>query len=206
MRQVIQPTVCTNKYQILVEEDEPSSSFLIGDSIIRQQMWQTFAVKLEKKTHCSVLSGAGVDDVTDLFDQVSEEATNESIFVLHTGANDVRKTRSEELLAKYQKLIQQHKTKSSKIMISGVLPRIAADNVFYSKEFSLKNRLETLCKEYGIEFVNMWNDFYNKIGLFTENDLYLSHVGVASFGRLHKETTEIMVKIGGSSQAVRPAQ
>ncbi len=114
------------------------------------------------------MPGAGIDDVTDLFDQVSEEVTNESLFVVHTGTNDVRKTLSEDLLDTYRKLIQQYKTKSSKVMISGVLPRIAADSGFYSKTFSLNNRLETLCKEHGIKFVNMWNDFHNKPGLFKE--------------------------------------
>ncbi len=68
-------------------------------------------------------------------------------------------------------------------MVSGVLPRIAADNGFYSTAFSLNNRLETLCKEHGIEFVNMWNDFYNKPGLFKEDGLHLSPVGSARFGR-----------------------
>ncbi len=130
---------------------------------------------------------ARIDDVTDLFDQVSEEVTNESLFVVHTGTNDVRKTRSEDLLEKYRKLIQQYKTKSSKIMISGVLPRIAAENGFYSKAFSLNNRLETICKEHGMEFVNMWNDFNNKTGLFKEDDLHLSPVGAARFGRLLSE-------------------
>ncbi len=153
------------------------------------------------------MPGAGIDDVTDLFDQLSEEATNESLFVVHTGTNDVRKTRSEELVDKYRKLIQQYKTKSSKIMISGVLPRLAEDNGFYSKVFSLNNRLETLCKEHGIEFVNMWNDFYNKPGLFKEDGLHLSPVGTAKFGRLLSEAVRTFwAKNGGSSQGVRPAQ
>ncbi len=128
---------------------------------------------------------AGVNDVTDLFDQVSEEVTNESLFVVHTGI----KTHSEDLLDKYRKLIQQYKTKSSKIMISGVLSRIATDNVFYSEVFSLNHSLETICKEHGIEFVNMWNDFYNKSGLFKEmaNICHLC-VGAARFGRMLKRS------------------
>ena len=206
VRQVIQPTVCSNRYQILEEDDEPSSSFLIGDSLIRQQLTE-FCGRVKEKRRLFCVPGAGVDDVTDLFDQVSEEATNESLFVLHTGTNDVRTTRSEDLLDKYRKLIQQYKTKSNRIMISGVLPRVAADNVFYSKAFSLNNRLETLCKEHGIEFVNMWNDFYNKTGLFQEDGLHLSSVGAARFGRLLSEAVRrFWSKNGGSSQGVRSAQ
>ncbi len=90
-------------------------------------------------------------------------------------------------------------------MISGVLPRIAAENGFYGKAFSLNNRLETLCKEHGIEFVNMWND--NKPGLFKEDGLHLSPVGAARFSRLLSEAVrKFWAKNGGSSQGVRPAQ
>ena len=69
-------------------------------------------------------------------------------------------------------------------MISGVLPRIAADNSFYSKAFSLNNRLRNLCKDHDVEFVDMWNDFYNRTGLYHTDGLHLSAVGAARFGRL----------------------
>ena len=69
-------------------------------------------------------------------------------------------------------------------MISGVLPRISADNLFYSKAFSLNNRLQSLCREEGIEFIDMWNDFYRQTGLFQSDGLHLSAVGAARFGRL----------------------
>ena len=38
VRPIIQPTVCSNRFKILEEEDEPASSFLVGDSMIRQQL------------------------------------------------------------------------------------------------------------------------------------------------------------------------
>ena len=206
VRQVIKPTVCSNRYQILEEEDEPSSTFLVGDSMIRQQLTE-FCGRVKEKRRLFCVPGAGVDDITDLFDQVSEEATNESLFVLHTGTNDVRKTRSEELLDKYRKLIEQYKTKSSNIILSGVLPQIAADNYFYSKAFSLNKRLKTLCRQHGIEFVDMWNDFYNKTGLFKDDGLHLSSVGAARFGRLLNEAVRrFWSKNGGSSQGTRPVQ
>ena len=185
-RRVIQPTKCSNRFQILEEEDEPESSYLVGDSIIRQQLTE-FCGRVKDKRRLFCLPGAGVDDVTGVLDQVSEEATAESLFVIHTGTNDVRKTRSEELLNKYRRLIQQYKTKSSNIIISGVLPRISADNIFYSKAFSLNNRLQSLCREQGVVFVDMWNDFYNKTGLFQNDGLHLSAVGAARFGRLLNE-------------------
>ncbi len=89
--------------------------------------------------------------------------------VLHKGTNDAREPRSKDLLDKYRKLIQQDKTKSSrKIMIPGVPARIAADNGFYSKAFNLES-LENLCQQQGVEFVTMWDDFYNKADILKED-------------------------------------
>ena len=88
---------------------------------------------------------------------------------------------------KYCKIIQQYRAKSNNIIISGVLPRIAAVDLFYSKAFSLNNRLCNLCKDNGVEFKNMWNDFYNRTGLFHSDGLHLLAVGAARFGRLVNE-------------------
>ncbi len=99
------------------------------------------------------MAGAGIDDVTEMMEKVSEEATAETLFVIHAGTNDVRKRRSEELLDKYRKLIQQYKTKYNNI--SGVLPRVESDDLFYSKAFNLNSRLRNLCKDHGVEFGDM---------------------------------------------------
>ncbi len=133
------------------------------------------------------MPGAGIDDVTEMMEKVSEEATAETLFVIHASTNDVRKTRSEELLDRYRKLIQQYKTRSNNIMISCLVPRVAADDLFYSKTFSLNNRLRKLCKDHEVEFVNMRNDFYNRTGLYHTDGLHLSAVGSVRFGILLNE-------------------
>ncbi len=53
-------------------------------------------VKRRRRLYC--MPGAGIDDVTEMMDKVSEEATADTLFVFHAGTNEVRKTRSEELL------------------------------------------------------------------------------------------------------------
>ncbi len=80
------------------------------------------------------MSGKGINDITDMMDEMSEEATANSLFVIHAGTNDVRKRRSEELLYKYHKLIQQYKIKSSNILIADVLPRIEAKPLFLQQD------------------------------------------------------------------------
>jgi len=78
VRQVIHPTFCYNIFQLLEIEEEPSSSFLVGDLMIRPQLTELCGrVRHRRRLFCP--SEAGVDDVTAVFDQVSEETTNYSL-------------------------------------------------------------------------------------------------------------------------------
>ena len=106
---------------------------------------------------------------------------------MHAGTNDVQWTRSEELLQKYRDMIEEYKTKSNNILISGILPKMLAENVFYSKAFSMNNRLKSLCLQGGIDFVYTWNHFYRNPDLFNKDGLHLNAVGSARFGRLFNE-------------------
>ncbi len=48
-----------------------------------------------------------IDDVTAVLEEIFHQATNDSLFVIHTGTNDIMTPRSEELLDKYRRLIPQ---------------------------------------------------------------------------------------------------
>ena len=189
---MIQPTiVCSNRFQVLAaEEDEPGHTVVVGDSIVRRQDTE-FCGRMPHKRRLFCIPGAGIDDVVAAVDQVSTDTADNALFILHAGTNDIRTTRSEELLEKYRRLIQQYKTKSSNILISGVLPRIKTSNVFYSRAFSLNSRLRSLCREYDVNFVNMWDGFYNQTDLFQKDGLHLSSVGAARFGRLLNEAVKV---------------
>ena len=81
-------------------------------------------------------------------------------------------------------MMNKYKVKSSKIIISGILPRINAANSFYNKAFSTNNRLANLCKEEGVEYINLWDHFYNQPILFRNDGLHLNSVGSARLGKL----------------------
>lgn len=57
-RQVMHSTMCSNRYKILEEEDEPSNSFFTGDSVINQQLTvlgtreRTKTIDLSTKSRC----------------------------------------------------------------------------------------------------------------------------------------------------------
>ncbi len=92
-------------------------------------------------------------------------------------------------------------------MISGVLPRIRTDDLFYSNAFNLNNCLRNLCKYHGVQFVDMWNDFHNRTGLLYSDGLHPLEVGAAGLGRLLSEAVHsFWAKNGAGSAATEAAQ
>lgn len=178
------PVTTFNKFQILTEtEEDPSEVRVVGDSIIRGQLVE-FCGRAPGNRKRFCIPGAGVNDVSDALDDVTNDISNNALIVVHAGTNDVVRTRSEELLQRYKVMIRRYRSKTNNVLISGVLPRIDADNVFYSKAFSLNNRLKSLCLQEGVEFINTWNDFYQQPVLFADDGLHLNAVGSARLGRL----------------------
>ena len=107
-----------------------------------------------------------------------------TLLIIHAGTNDVMNTRSEELLEKYRKRIRLYKCKTNKIIRSGLLPRSSAPTAFFNRVFSTNNRLKSICTDERIDFINCWDDFYNKPFLFKDDGLHLNPVRAARLGRL----------------------
>ena len=181
------PIKMYNKFQILAEvEEDAHETRLTGDSLIASQLTEFCGrAPNSRKRYC--MPGASIDEITAACDEVTNGATKDTLIVLHVGTNDVQKTRSEELLQKYRKLIQKYKVKSDNIIISGVLPKMYGENTFYNKAFSLNNRLKNLCRQEGVKFIDTWDNFYQKPELFGNDGLHLNSVGSARFGRLLSE-------------------
>ena len=74
--------------------------------------------------------------------------------------------------------------------LSGILPRIGAENQFYNKAFSTNDRLKSLCSKENVEFLNLWNHFYDQRILFNHDGLHLNPVGSARLGRLLSDAVE----------------
>ena len=106
------------------------------------------------------------------------------------GTNDVKNTNSEELLEKYKRLIGTLKENRSKFIVSSILPRIGAENQFYNKAFSTNDRLKSLCSKENVEFLNLWNHFYDQQILFNHDGLHLNPVDSACLGRLLSDAVE----------------
>ena len=74
--------------------------------------------------------------------------------------------------------------------MSGILPHIGAEKQFYNKAFSTTDCLKSLCSKENVEFINLWNHFYDKQILFNHNGLHLNPVGSARLSRLLSNAVE----------------
>jgi len=185
-KQLLAPTTF-NRFQVLGEtmEDEFETR-LVGDSMVRGQLVEFCGRSSNSRRKRFCYSGARLDDITAACEDVTSEADHNTLFIIHAGTNDVETTRSEELLEKYRRMIKQYKRKTdgNNIIISGILPRVDAEQSFYDKAFSTNNRLQSLCSQEDVQFVNLWNDFYDDTYLYQVDGVHLNSVGAARFGRL----------------------
>ncbi len=129
-----------------------------------------------------------------------------TFFILHISTNDVKTNRSEELMDKYKRLIQQYKLKSSNIVVSGILPPMNESNAFYSKAFSTNNRLKSLCAQENVEFVHFWYNFYNAHHMYQLDGVQLNSVGAARFGRLLCSEISLVRTKNSSHQPTEPTE
>ncbi len=81
-----------------------------------------------------------------------------TLLILQTGTNDMKASRSEELMEKYKRMIQRYKEKSKNIIVSGILPRMNESDAFYTKAFST-NKLKSLCAQENVQFQNLVKNF-----------------------------------------------
>ena len=178
------PISTYNRFKVLNEEEEDAlETRLIGDSVTRGLLSE-FAGRARASRKRLCMPGGRLDDITAACDEAASGAESNALFVIHAGTNDVEYTRSEDLMEKYRRMIQQYKTKSHNVIISCILPRTKAPSHFYDRAYSTNSRLRSLCIEEGVDYMNLWDDFYNKPFLFQEDGLHLNEVGSARFGRL----------------------
>lgn len=111
--------------------------------------------RARRKRYC--YPGAKLN-ITAACEDVTGKADPNTLLVLVAGTNDDKTNRSKKVTEKYRRMISQfkRKTDASNIIISGILPRVGAESVFYSKVFSTNYRLQSLCSQENVQFANLW--------------------------------------------------
>ena len=97
--------------------------------------------------------------------------------LVHVGTNDVDKKGSEEVMGRYRELVRELKrVRVGQIVLAGILP-VKGGYTRNNRIISINLRLE------GVGFLNMWEHFEQRDGLFSKDGLHLNKRGAAVLGK-----------------------
>ena len=171
-----------NIFERFTDLDGETETLVVGDSIVRHQGVE-FVHRCKAKRRVFCKPGATVDKIRVALAEI-EVSSPETLIICHVGTNDLKRTRSEDLLAKYRQLIRDLKAKTNRVAITSILPRMNDDDELYSKLTYTNRALEVICQSEGVSFINLFDDFRERHDLFLKDGLHLNDIGNARLGRL----------------------
>lgn len=162
-----------------VTERVREETIVMGDSLIRRV---DSVVCRRGKGKCVrvCLPGAGLGDVQARVGEVMGPGKGGSILV-HAGTNDIGRKGSEEIMGRYRELVRELKRlRVGQIILSGILPVMGGRN---SRRMSINHRLQGICEEEGVGFIDSWHRFYGREDLFHTDGLHLNNKGAMVLGK-----------------------
>ncbi len=180
----------SNPFGVLQDIPGELETVLFGDSIVRHQDYE-FAERMPGKRKVICKPGADLDRLTREANNLVIERAQQAVVIAHVGTNNLKRTRSEELLTKYRRFIETLKAKAGRVIISAILPRITEDDELYSKLTYINRGVETICSELGVSYLDSYTPFVNRTDMFMGDGIHLNDVGNARLGRvLHGHMTD----------------
>ena len=175
----------SNRYSAL-ENDEEIEVYIVGDSQVRnigpaiskKRRENNRKSKKTFTTYCYPgATSVQIDHSLSNFD--SKENID---IVLHVGGNEIRNktgkfNSSEEILDKYKIMLEKCKSKSRKTVVTGILPRLSENEEWLSRALALNTRIKYICKQTNLEFLDIWDTFYNEKSYFTKKGIHLNNSG-----------------------------
>ena len=151
----------------------------MGDSIVRKT--DTRLSKEEDVVVC--LPGARIEHVTERVEKIMGRGKGGTILV-HIGTNNADKEGTTAIVDKYRKLLKKTKeARVEQIILSGILPVFGnrIDGYRNSKRMAINMMVKRLCKEEDVGYVDLWDSFVGKEGMYARDGLHLSGKGAAVF-------------------------
>ena len=194
----------SNRFEVLkdqlddkaeVKEDEVDDtlevdSFVIGDSIVREQIYH-FAMKNRRQRKTRIVRSFSGCKIKKVYDDLSAiDLRRKSICVIASaGGNDVygkdkRGGNSEAILEDLTKLVDSLARKTDKGILMGILPRRYASYYEMSKAIGINERISEFCHKKNVDFVDPWKFFFGKWQLFKRDGIHLNEAGHRKLGEI----------------------
>ena len=187
VKSVLQPIMLSNRFECLpgTEENDPCEIRLVGDSIIKNQL-NNFCARNKKKRQRHCIPGGKINDIKENFSEITKEDNESTHYVIHVGSNDVCGSREKnpDLIKKYKSLLEMFKNSGRNVTCSAVLPRKEDTSYNHNRIYNFNIQLRSLCKTMQIDYFSAWDDFLKSGCHYSHDNLHLSAVGSAKFGRL----------------------
>ena len=164
-------------------------NLLVGDSLVAREAGRFFS-QLRPANSERAFPGARVKKVTEEVAKLN--LYRDSTLLLTVGGNDLflknknrRCVSSEGLVGDFDWLIRTAKSKTSRLIVVGLVPRKNRSGEEYSRALGVNRRLESLCKSYSIRFIDPRATFYGRDSLFQRDGTHhFSSHGARVFARL----------------------
>ena len=161
-------------------------NLLVGDSLVAREAGRFFS-QLRPANRAQAFPGARVKKVTEEVAKLNLH--RDSTLLLTVGGNDLflknrRCGSSERIVRDFDQLIKTAKSKTSRLIVVGLVPRDYRSGEDYSRAIGVNRRLETLCQSYSIRFIDPWATFYGRVNLFQRDGTHFSSHGARVFARL----------------------
>ena len=184
------------------EKRQDSINMLIGDSLVGRSTGKCF-MGLGPNHTCSSFPGAGVKKVTNEVKKLTHAPGN--TLILSVGGNDFfRRDRVPchvpELMKNLNDLLKVARSRTGRCVVVGLIPRVSFSKKTYRNARDVNNKLGDLCRSMGLRFIDMWDSFVNRDGLFLRDGIHLSEWGSKLF------TVLVTRNLYGPPRKRRPAR
>ena len=155
----------------LEKEKEDIRYLIVGDSRVRP-----LGNVCGEKDKCVVRPGATVAEMGPVIQEQLDKC-DPKVVVVHVGVNDVGPRRSVKLENDFCALLRRLEEARKPTIVTGILPRATASNEWYSRAIAANASVKQLCLKMGLEFVDLWQDFYGSKRFYLRDGLHLSDEG-----------------------------
>ena len=184
----------SNRFAVLSEEEE---TFLVGDSIVREQT-ENFAIRNKRKRRVKSFPGGKGRKIAEEVEKLELKSKNSGI-IAHAGSNDIylpknKVGNTEPLVKDLKRMVDSLSEKTNRGMIVGILPRTNVSYFALSKAIGVNERIRKYCEEKNVNFIDPWKVFVGKHHYFRKDGTHLSEAGHKKLGEILSHECEGLLK------------
>ena len=147
---------------------------LVGDSLTRFQS-ENLTYATGKNVLGVCLPGAGIEYVSNTLKNNQELHKG---VIVQVGTNDIGKLNETDIKYKYIKLLNNMKNRRGGSILIGILPRGCPEEKSWNQDAKYINKwLEQECGNRGINFVDMWENYWGDWSMYTKDAVHQSRKG-----------------------------